>query len=339
VPRLNGRPTVLLFYDGFELSLRPGMVGYSRAHLRGLARYVYRSLRRQQVWTGFYTAFRLLVESLRRYGCDVRINAFGVAASHPAYPIGIAGYPSVLQAADLPNPRIFGPGDYGYPDAAAIVARDPRNRILTQPSEWPVEFYRGACGDKMQALFVGIDTELWPDLSGKPKDLDFIVYDKIRWNADGMVRHDEPAPVVEQTRRRLDHLGLSYVVLRYGGHHVRQFRQALSRARGMIFLCEHETQGIAYQEALASNVPVLALDEGILLDPMQKRFASPDLRVSSVPYFDATCGETFVADDFEVALDRFLRKRHTYRPREYVLNCLSMQQAAANYLRMYCSLA
>jgi hypothetical protein len=107
----------------------------------------------------------------------------------------------------------------------------------------------------------------------------------------------------------------------------------------MIFLCEHETQGIAYQEALASNVPVLALDEGILLDPMQKRFASPDLRVSSVPYFDATCGETFVADDFEVALDRFLRKRHTYRPREYVLNCLSMQQAAANYLRMYCSLA
>ena len=73
----------------------------------------------------------------------------------------------MLEAADLPNPRIFGPGDYGYPDAAALVARDPRNRILTQPSEWPVEFYRNACGDKLRVLFVGIDTELWPDLSHK----------------------------------------------------------------------------------------------------------------------------------------------------------------------------
>lgn len=339
VPQLNGRPTVLLFYDGFELRLRPGVVGYSYAHLHGLARYLYRSARREQVWTGFYTAFRLLAESLRRYGCTVRINAFGLAARNPAWPIGIAGYPSVLQAADLPNPRIFGPGDYGYPDEAALVARDPRNRILTQPSEWPVEFYRDACGDKAQPLFVGIDTEGWPDLSAARKDLDFIVYDKIRWHADGTVRYAEPVPIVERTTRRLTQRGMRYVVLRYGAHHVGQFRQALSRARAMLFLCEHETQGIAYQEALASNVPVLALDEGILMDPVQKRFASPDLRVSSVPYFDATCGETFVADDFEVPLDRFMHKRDTYRPREYVLNHLSMQQAAANYLGMYCSLA
>jgi hypothetical protein len=81
------------------------------------------------------------------------------------------------------------------------------------------------------------------------------------------------------------------VTLRYGAHHLGQFRNALSRAHAMIFLCEHETQGIAYQEAMASNVPVLALDEGVLVDPEQKRFARSDLRVSSVPYFDATCGE------------------------------------------------
>ena len=339
VPRLDGRPTVLLFYDGFELRLRPGVVGYTCAHLRGLARYLYRSARRQQVWTGFYTAFRLLAESLHRFGCDVRINAFGIAARNPTFPIGVAGYPSVLHAANLPNPRIFGPGDYGYPDTAAAVARDPRNRILTQPSAWPVEFYRAACGDKVQPLFVGIDTERWPDLSTAAKDLDFIVYDKIRWNADGTVRHGESVPVVEQTRRHLNQLGLSYEVLRYGSHHVRQFRRALARARGMIFLCEHETQGIAYQEALSSNVPVLALDEGTLMDPLQKRFASPDLRVSSVPYFDATCGETFVPAGFGAALERFMRNRDAYRPRDYVSNHLSMRQAAANYLRMYSSLA
>lgn len=336
-PHLNGKPTVLLFYDGFELRLSPGVVGYTYAHLRGLIRSLYRTARRQQVWTGFYTAFRLLVVSLRRYGCEVKINAFGVAARHPDYPIGLAGYPSVLSAADLPNPRIFGPGDYGYPDVAAAVARDPRNRILTQPSQWPLELYRGTCGNKLHALFVGIDTELWPDRSACHKDLDFVVYDKIRWN-HGAVRHNQPVDIITRTTRRLDHLGLRYVVLRYGAHHLRQFRDALSHARAMLFLCEHETQGIAYQEALASNVPVLALDEGVLMDPVQRPFAPADLRVSAVPYFDSTCGETFVPDTFDATLDRFLNRLHGYRPREFVLNHLSMRQAAENYLRMYSSL-
>jgi hypothetical protein len=338
IPRLDGRPTVLLFYDGFELCLRPGLTGCGYSRLRQLARYVYRSMRRRQVRTGFYTAFRLLVISLRRYGCVVRINRLGLAARHPDYPIGVAGYPSVLRAADVPNPRLFGPGDYGYPDAAALVARDPRNRILTQPSEWPVEFYRSACGDKVRAMFVGIDTQLWPDLSRQHKDRDFIIYDKIRWD-HGIVRGGDTPAIVAATTRLLDQLGLSYVVLRYGAHHLGQFRAALSRARGMIFLCEHETQGIAYQEAMASNVPVLALDEGVLADPEQRRFASPALRVSSVPYFDATCGETFVPDQIESALMRFMRKLPEYKPREFVLEYLSMRKAAENYLELYASLA
>ena len=338
IPHLNGKPTVLLFYDGFELSLRPGLTGYTYSRLRGFARYMYRTVRRQQVWTGFYTAFRSLVVSLRRYGCDVRINDLALAARHPIYPIGVAGYPSVLEAADLPNPRIFGPGDYGYPDIAAVVARDPRNRILTQPSEWPVEFYRAACGDKLRAMFVGIDTDLWPDLSDRRKDLDFVVYDKIRWD-HGTVRGGGTPEIVTRTTRFLDQLGLSYVVLRYGAHHLGQFRNALSRVRSMIFLCEHETQGIAYQEAMASNVPVLALDEGVLADPEQRRFASPDFKVSSVPYFDATCGETFVPTQFEDTLARFMNKLPRYTPRNYVLHHLSMRKAAENYLELYASLA
>jgi len=338
VPHLNGRPAVLLFYDGFELSLRPGLTGFAYSHLRGAARYAYRSMRRRQVWTGFYTAFRSLVVSLRRYGCDVKINRLDVAARHPDYPIGLAGYPSVLRAADLPNPRIFGPGDYGYPDAAAAVAQDPRNRILTQPSEWPVELYRGTCGDKMRVMFVGIDTDIWRDLSNQPKDLDFVVYDKIRWT-DGGARGDETPEILTQTTRLLDRRGLSYLVLRYGAHHVGQFRRALSRARGMIFLCEHETQGLAYQEAMASNVPVLAMDEGILVDPLQNRFAKSGFKVSTVPYFAATCGETFVPEQLEGSLERFMTKRPTYAPRDYVLDHLSMREAARNYLRLYASLA
>ncbi len=338
LPQLGGRPTVLLFYDGYELRLLPGRSGRAYSRLRGLARYLYRRVRRRQVWTGFYTAFRALVTSLRQYGCEVRINDLALAARHPAYPIGIAGYPSVLAAADLPNPRLFGPGDYGYPDTAAEVAADPRNRILTQPSEWPVEYYRAACGAKLRVLFVGIDTEAWPDLSARPKDIDVLIYDKIRWH-DGAPRRDQVPEVLARLIRHLDQQGRSHLVLRYGRHPLSQFRAALARSRSMAFLCEHETQGLAYQEAMASNVPIFALDEGVLADPQQLRFARPGLLVSSVPYFDATCGERFVPEQLEAQFARFWTSLPGYAPRAYVMEHLSLRRAAETYLTLYASLA
>ena len=41
------------------------------------------------------------------------------------------------------------------------------------------------------------------------------------------------------------------------GSTVQSYRALLRRSKSMLFLCESETQGMAYQEALASNVPVL----------------------------------------------------------------------------------
>jgi len=52
--------------------------------------------------------------------------------------------------------------------------------------------------------------------------------------------------------------GHSVEELRYGSYEESDYRRALSRCRAMIFLCQHESQGIAYQEALASGVPVFA---------------------------------------------------------------------------------
>ena len=110
---------VLLFYDGFERKARPDLLGKLYSNVRGNARFVYRLARGKQVYTGFYVAFELLVRALREAGCDVRINDFNLARKYPDYPIGLAGYPSVLQQVRLPNPIIFGPGDYGFPDEVA----------------------------------------------------------------------------------------------------------------------------------------------------------------------------------------------------------------------------
>lgn len=328
-------PLVLLFYDGFEWKAKPGLVGGLYAQGRRLARFLWRNLRKKQVRTGFYTAFVALRRALEQYGCDVRVNDFAAARKRPGYPIGIGGYPSVIDATDsLPNPRLFAPGDFGSPTKVDRVVKDPRFALLTHPSQWFVDYYRPYCGDKpMIPWFAGIDTEAWPDMSKEPKDLDVVVYDKIRWHRD--VRE---VAVRDRVLKHLDEKGLSYVVLRYGQHHQSQFIAALKRAKSMIFLCEHETQGLAYQEAMAANVPQLVWEEKELVDPFLKQFETPGLDVSNAPYFDERGGRMFKIADFEPAFDSFWADLATFRPRDYVMDSLSMRKSAEAYLAAYSTL-
>lgn len=331
---LGRGPLVLLFYDGFERKALPGLAGGLYSDGRRMARYLWRTAKRTQVWTGFYTAFQALWRSLDLLGYDVRVNDFVLADRHPDYPIGIAGYPSVLaQVEALRNPRIFGPGDYGYPDTAAEVARDPRNRVLIQPSDWAADYYRPYCGDVMMAWPVGIDTRRWADAASQPKAIDVVLYDKIRWDRETMV----PA-LLDRAVRHLEARGLSHATLRYGHHHLGTFERTLRQARALLFLCEHETQGLAYQEAMAMNVPVLAWDEARLVDPLQRRFAAPDLAVSSVPYFDPRCGLRYRADAFETAFDSFWAARASFTPRAYVEEHLSLRGSGEAYMRAYAGL-
>jgi hypothetical protein len=329
----RGKRLILLFYDGFEMQARPGRFGRSISEARRVLRQTKRTMCRQQVRTGFYTAFLALRDSLRAAGCEVRVNDFATARRYPHYPIGVAGYPGIigkLARAKLVNPRMFGPGDFGDPMASIAVAEDPKFVTLIQPSGWFADLYKPFCGAKIWTWFAGIDTKKWLDLSRRRKEVDFIVYDKIRWH-----REERVPRILERILRHLAVAGHSYVVLRYGHHHHSAFARALARSRAMLFVCEHETQGLAYQEALACNLPVLAWDEGELVDPMLKPYLAPGSAVSAVPYFDETCGMTFKIDGFEAACEEFWARRDTYRPRAYVENTLSLPLSGARYLAEY----
>lgn len=320
---------VLLFYDGYEEKAIPGPLGRLYSVTRGVARERWRSLRGLQTRTGFYTAFLGLKASLEAIGHRVRVNDFRAALANPDQPIGLCGFPSVIDRVRLPNPYVFGPGDYGADARARRVGADPKARILTQPSQWAVEYNRQWVGEKGAVYFAGIDTDDWPDASDRPKSFDVLVYDKIRWHRD-----TREHTVLKTCLDALEARGLTYTVLRYGDHHVSAFRRAVETSRTLLFLCEHETQGLAYQEAMSSGLPVLAWDEGVLVNPFELARAPAGLKVSSVPYFDARCGMTFTLPEFETTLDAFWAGRSSFRPRDYVTDTLSLEQSGRLYARL-----
>lgn len=323
-------PLVLLFYDGYERRAEPGFMGSYISETRRFLRYAKRSLCKQQVRTGFYTAFLALHRCLVLAGCDVRVNDFAAARKRPNYPIGVAGYPSVLDKVTLPNPRIFGPGDFGLPDGYAHLADDPRYKRLIQPSQWFADLYRPYCGDKMMVWFAGLDTQRWNDYSKHPKTYDFLVYDKIRWHRDTRV-----GSVLDRITQHLDATGKRYKILRYGGHHLSQFEETLKASKAMLFVCEHETQGLAYQEAMAANIPVLSWDEGEMVDPLLQPFTPASTHVSAVPYFSEACGMTFKMHEFEAVCDAFCANMNQFTPRRYVQDSLSFEASARQYLDEY----
>jgi glycosyltransferase involved in cell wall biosynthesis len=318
--------TVLLFFEDVE---RDTFVRGDR-HVRRAIRHAYHAATEGRRITGFEGAFRLLLRALESAGCRVVVNNARLARRFPDHPIGICGYPHILLNWDLPNPAVLGPGLFDHPAQAPTLINDPRFKTYLVPCEWMKELFEPYYG-RCAIWFGGLDIPSIPDCRDQPKDVDFLVYEKILWNREA-TRAALVQPVLEELQRR----GLTIRTLPYGGYSPAEYHALLARSRAMLYLCEHETQGLAYQEAMARNVPVLAWDQGWWLDPIRERYSSGPVRASSVPYFSPECGERFTGvEDFPRALDCFLQRRETFRPREYVANHLALEHSAERYLQAY----
>jgi hypothetical protein len=324
------RSPILLFYREFE---QDKFIKYDR-YLKRIVRPVYNLTHHRQKKTGFAVSFELMVRALRNQGWTVRINDRAYARRNPAYPVGLVGFPILLHGWDLPNPAILGPSLYDHPMLAPNLMKDPRFQIYLVLGKWTYDMFQPIYGNTCVSWHAGIDVEEWGDARLHPKDIDFLIYDKIRWEHE---KHT--AELIEPICQELEARGSRFEFIRYKKHDHLTYRRLLQRSRSMIFLCEHETQGLAYQEALACNVPVLAWDNGYWLDPLWQKLCTNKVPASSVPYFSDQCGERFrnIAE-FSNALDRFLERLSSRRPREYVVAHLSMVESARIYASAYFSL-
>ena len=231
-----------------------------------------------------------------------------------------------------PNPIVAGIGLMTHPSEWPTLCTDyPVVRYL-QHSAWSNELYRPFFGERCAIWPVGIDTQEWRPLDDEPKKFDFLFYDKVRWDREKLI-----PGLIEPIKSALKRNGLTWSEMRYGSYDPAEFLTTLRQSRAMIFLCEHESQGIAAQECMSAGVPLLAWDPGFVSDPERFKWGQPVIPSSSVPYFDERCGLKFRdGAEFENQLSVFLIRLRAGRftPRDYILENLTLEKCARQFVEL-----
>jgi hypothetical protein len=215
---------------------------------------------------------------------------------------------------DLPRETLVGPNLMVLPTDDPSVWSYFDNVVV--PCEWVKNKYKKfnlPSNIYLHQWAVGIDTELFfPKKGTKSKCL---IYNKrgSRQNLE----------LIIQT---LNSLKISYIVLDYGSYTESDLLTACEQSLFAVLNTGTESQGIAYQEILATGVPCYVIDKTVWDD--QPGYSFP---ATSVPYFDDRCG---IKHHNFSRFGEFLDKLSGFESREYILDNLTLEKSAKEYLNI-----
>ena len=208
------------------------------------------------------------------------------------------------------------------------------NSLYLHPSSWVVDLWRleGFMQCPLRAWAVGIDAGDFPPRAHVPDDAPVLVYFKER-------DPEELERVLSLLRRH----AMRHEVISYGSYSQSDYLAALARCSFVIWLGRQESQGIALQEALTTDVPVLVIDAISLFQqypPDKPRALFPprlaSTRTSSAPYFDERCGirvDSLNHLDDSLALMR--ERLPSFEPRQFVRENLSLEKQAREFVGFF----
>lgn len=276
-----------------------------------------------------------LMRGLDKLNIPYRFNDFKYAKNHPNELIGVIGKPHLIFEQRFKNPILFGAGVFSHPiESLDFFERYPNVKKMLVPGEWMRRMCEPFYGEKVLSWAVGIDTDHWRPINGKPPKYELLIYNKLGKRGDVFEE-----TLIDPIIKILNNQQIKFQVINYGFYTPSLLKEMLTDSKAVIFLCEHETQGIAYQQILSTNTPILAYDPGgYWKDPAYYPHLVKYKPTSSVPYWDFRCGEKFndIAE-FEMNLSQFLMKANNgeYHPRQYIIENLSLEVAARKYIEIY----
>jgi len=190
------------------------------------------------------------------------------------------------------------------------------------PSQWVKNLYLNKLNiseNKVDIWACGI-----PDLlkyNKKNKEYDCLIYFKNR--------SSEELYLVEKF---LSSKGLTYQTFSYGNYSEENFLNAVGLSKFCFILDNTESQGVAIQEMMSINIPLLVWDTKCW-DYLGEDFKVP---ASSVPYWNSECGEKFYTfSDLELIFDKFYDNINLYNPKKLIETELSYKVSIENLLKIF----
>lgn len=240
---------------------------------------------------------------------------------------------TALKGYNKPNKLVAGIGLMTHPANWPSLFKDFRVAVYLQHSVWTQNIYNKWFGANTCVTWpVGIDTDFWQPQKQVPRK-QILVYVKFLWN-----REQNTETLLHPIMDYLVAKGVDFQTITYGSYTLKEYKELLEKSSAMIFLCEHESQGLAYQEAMAMDVPIYAWDQGLWLDENRFEWGETEpVPASSVPYFNESCGHKFKdLQEFQTGFNSFFKavQQGKFSPREYVLANLTLKKSAQRMLEI-----
>ena len=227
----------------------------------------------------------------------------------PSVPLDIKQYPNTK--------FIFGPHFSVFPDNKILHIKG-KNAVYNQLSSWVVQLWKNnniTDGLKIVEIPFGVDTHRFNCIKPINERTNVILYYK----------HRSPSEL-EFIKRSLASNGISFRIFSYDSRYNEDdYINYLQNTKYCIWLDAHESQGFALQEALSCDVPLLVWN----IKSMNQEYGSSYdvIPATTIPYWDERCGEYFYEEhEFEKTFTLFISKLETYKPREFIIEKLSLDK-------------
>lgn len=220
--------------------------------------------------------------------------------------------PHPILTTDFVNSNaIIGPNICVLPFEHPTVMQQ-KYKLFLVPSEWVKKLWSRWLPENKIAIWpVGIDTDAFSPAS--PKENDCLLYVKHRSTQD-----------VNQVKDLLMAKKQTVVEFFYGQYTEADFLLQLNRSKYAIVIAGPESQGIAIQEIMSCDLPLLVWDV-----QTWNSGTGHVAEATSVPYWSGTCGlKVFETHQVEPALTDFLRRLGSFRPRSFILQNLNLKKQA-----------
>ena len=205
---------------------------------------------------------------------------------------------------------VFGPHLSVFPDENQMAIIRAPNAIYIQPSEWAAQVWFNR-GITIKPVPFAVDINRFREVRPANERNQVFIYYKNRSPND-----------VQFAMSILQKHGIVCKVFQYGKYTETEYLSYLQQSKYGIIVDAHESQGFAIEEALSCGVSLLVWS----ITSMNQEYGSsyPDIKATTVPYWDDRCGELFYErDTLEPKLQLFLSNIDTYRPRDYIVEHLS----------------